>query len=394
MMRSLSPWLAIVAAAAMSAVFTSASAVRSASDECPASGVSWTTQNIQQCIDELTKRIAQAPSNSARKAELLAQRAQLHENLASVQASERLGGVDAALDAALADYSAALAITPQDAQIRSKRTKLLLRMERGEAALKDADALVAQDPTSVTFQSLKGTALALLKRHREAIAVYTGAIALAQSCAEASQLQRRTNEFRHAFDPPLTKEQMLAEVEDKSRPLYDIPEPLVVKLGFPCAPTASNKFEDLVLTKEVLFEQRGDSHRALGDTQAAFADYKYAASISPVRELGSLQLCELEIELRHAYDAVEDCRWVFDFNTYPMLSDPVRAAKVGKFLLEDGDLKGACRIAFPFLRDKAMQTYLDNADIKTLQKRVKAAMQGAGMTVPGAGFCELAFGMR
>jgi tetratricopeptide (TPR) repeat protein len=363
----------------LAAASSRAALAESANDECPAHDVSWTEQNIQQCIDGLTTRIDQASPNSAKKAELLAQRAQLHENLGPIKSEEGRNNANAEFDAALADYAAAIALAPRNTSIRYRRANLLMRLERGDDALKDADALVAQDATSVTFHKLRGTALALLKRDQEAIEVYTHAIALAQSCAEASQLQRQANAFRHAFDSPLTKEQMIEEIQNKPRPLYDVPEPAVLKLGFSCAPIASNTFEDLVVMKGILFELRGESHRTLGNTSAALADYKYAVTLSTVRELGSVRLCDLELEMQLDFEAVEDCRWAFDLNTFPVFADPSPAAKIGKFLLDDGDLKGSCRIAFPFMRDKSMQAYLDDPDIKALQKRVENALQAAGI---------------
>ena len=137
--------------------------------------------------------------------------------------------------------------------------------------------------------------------------------------------------------------------------------------------------------KEALFMWRAESYRSLGDPWAALRDHKYAVSISPVRELASVSVCELEVELKLDYDAVVDCRYAFDFNSYVIFDDPDRAAKIGSFLLEDGDLKGACRIAFPFPLE-GMQSYVDNANIKALQGRVKGGLEGAGLKSCGAEF--------
>ncbi len=295
----------------------------------------------------------------------------------------------------MAAYSEALAIAPHNDALRRKRAQLLMVMGRGEGALKDAEALLAQHPTSVQHQELKGSALASLKRHKEAIAVYTQAIGLTQSCAEASMLQRQVNQYRHAFDPPLTKDQIREEIRNRrNRPLYDVPEPSVKQVGFPCAPTPSNTFEDLVLWKQMLFQRRAESHRAWGDPGAATRDYEYAISISSTPEFASIGLCDLEIDLGFDFSAVEHCRQAFDSNSFSILSDPELAAKIGNYLLEDGDLKGACRIALPFAAlppgafepDRAMQAYLNHPKMKTLQQRVTGGLRGAGLKHCGIEF--------
>jgi len=84
------------------------------------------------------------------------------------------------------------------------------------------------------------------------------------------------------------------------------------------------------------------------------------------------------------YGAVESCRRAFDFHVYSTLADADQAAKIGQFLLDDGDLKGACRIAFPIAG--APKIYRDSPNIKALQTRVKATMIAAGLTA-----CEREF---
>ncbi|MBI1210964.1 MAG: hypothetical protein GC190_05840 [Alphaproteobacteria bacterium] len=323
-------------------------------------------QKARACIDDLSKRITAAANVD--KAKLLAQRAQQYHGLGE-------------LDAAWSDYTQALALTPDDGEIRLSRARLALQMNRGQDALDDVAKLLDQEPHRLQYLALKGYALSTLKREQEAITVYSNAIALAQSCAEASIVQHKINELRHAFDPPPTKEQMLKQLEDRSYPpLYAIPEPSVMNLGFACTPTDANTFEDLVLMKQVLYSARGSSYRAIGNTEAARNDYRYAVSLSQFPELESLELCLLEVETNDDWSAVEHCRLTFDLNTIPILSDPARAAKVGEFLLNDGDLKGACRIAFPFMPDNRMRPYLGSEPIKALQKRVKLAMDALQMT--------------
>jgi tetratricopeptide (TPR) repeat protein len=310
-------------------------------------------------------------------------RARLRRSLGSERHAPTPFAVGPEFDAALADYAAAIEISPDDEVLRFERAKLLMLMNSGVGALKDADFLTARQPRSVRFQALRGDALGLLGRHQEAIDVYTHALPLTQSCAEASLIQRQVNEYRPSHDPlldrSLTKEQLWEHL--RTRPLYDVPEPSVGRLGFPCVPSAANKFEDLVLMKSVLLERRGDSYRALGNTSAALADYEHAVRISSLREFGSLSLCELEIELKYDYSAVETCRRAFDFSAYAVHADAARAAKIGTFLLEDGDIKGACRIAFPLLPNQGLRAYYaENADIDALQQRVKRAMAAIGMT--------------
>ena len=351
-------------------------------DACPAAGVSWTIENLAQCISDATKQIEQAAERSAERAKLLARRARLYEQLGSMKVTGS-SLLQVELNSVLADYAAALEIAPQEATIRYDRARLLLRAERGAEALKDGDILSAQTPDSINYQTLKGDALAMLKRYDEAINVFTRAITLAQSCAEASAIQSEANGFRHAFDPPpQTKEEALQEIEKmKARPLYDVPEAAVVGMGFPCAPSPNNAFADMVTMKSLLYERRAGSHRALGNKGAALRDYDYAVLISPLREFGSLALCELGIDMQDDFSATENCRRVFDFNTYPVLADGELAAKIGAYLLEDGDLKGACRIAFPFFRPDATTPAREvHPKIKALQERLRGALKGAGLT--------------
>lgn len=381
-------WLRVVAAVASLAMGAVVGWAQDGVSECPAAGVSWTVETLTQCIADVTKQIEQAAPKSPAKAKLLARRAQLYQNLGSVK-TDGPGLPKTELEAALADYAAALEIAPEDLAIRYDRARLLLRVERGGDALKDSEILVAKAPDSIDYQSIKGVALAMLKRHQEAIDVFTQAIKLAQSCAEASAIQREVNGIRQAYDPrQYTKEEALKEIEKTlARPLYDVPEAVVVGMGFPCVPDARNKFDDLVLAKSQLFERRGDSRRALGDQNGALSDYEYSVLISPLREFGSLALCELEVDMQLDYNATRDCRRVFDFNAYPILADAERAAKIGEYLLEDGDLKGACRIARPFLSNANMRAYLTHPKIKALQKRVRGALKGAGLSA-----CEIELG--
>jgi len=316
----------------------------------------------RKCIADLTAQIDQA--SGPVKAKLLSQRAQLHIGLSEP-------------NPAFADYSAALGLTPDDQGIRLRRAGLALQLNRGDDALSDAEKLLAQSPRRVQYQLQKGHALSLLKRHQQAITVYSNAIALTQSCAEASILQHKVNELRSAFETPPTKEEALKGFETRTT-FNDVPEPAMASLGFHCAPTEINSLDDLVVMKSALYQSRGNSYRALGDTAAARRDYRYALALSPTPELESLNVCDLEVELKDHYAATEDCRRAFDLNMSAILATPVRAAKIGTFLLEDGDLKGACRIAFPFIPpDSATQSYMSHADIKALQTRVDAALNAA-----------------
>lgn len=357
-------------------------------DDCPATGGSWSDENVARCIRNLSAQIGQLPALSPQRVALLEERAQLYEHLARTRAASGDKSAKLAYEAAVSDYSAALSIDPGNELLRRKRALLLIETSRGGEALKDAEALLAKNRTSVRNQELKGTALAAMKRHQEAIVVFTHAIGLAQSCAEASMLQRQVNKYRHAFDPPMTREQMREEVRNlPNRPLYDVPEASVKDIGFPCAPTPTNTLDDLVSLKEVLFERRAESYRALNNPSSAINDYEYALSISTTAGLGSIGLCEIEIDQRLDYSAVEHCRLIFGSNSYIILSDPELAAKIGNYLLDDGDLKSACRIALPYSElpagalepNKAMQTYLNHPKIKALQQRVKGGLAGAGL---------------
>ncbi len=259
-------WIAI---ALVAAALPSAPCAAKTND-CPPANAQWTDANVAQCIADLTKRIDQRPAQSTDRVELLSQRAHLHEFLQRQRSATGDKGAKTSFEAALADYSEALAIAPRNDELRRKRAQLLIEMGRGEDALKDAETLLAQEQASVRDQALKGDALAATKRHKEAIAVYTRAIALAQSCAEASQIQEQVNKYRHAFDPPPTKEQALEEMRNmRNRPIHDVPETAVKQVGFPCAPSPPNTFDELVMWKSNLFERRGDSHHALDDRWSA-----------------------------------------------------------------------------------------------------------------------------
>ncbi len=343
--------------------------------DCPDRGVSWTTENLKQCVDDFSRQIEQSPPQSQKRAQSLAKRAQANQNLGAHQ-SEGRKFAGPHFEAALADYAAALAIAPRDDEIRFRRARLLLDMERGEEALVEVEVLIKNTPDSVRFQSLKGWALAGEKRHKEAIEIYTHAIGLAQSCAEAALIQRKINEYRHAFDPPPTREEAMRQI--KSMPLYDVPEPGVIALGFPCKPSSVNAFNDLVTLKPSLFEGRAASQRALSNPWPAFKDLKYALSISFVPEFASVQLCDLGLDLQQGAMALEHCRNAFDGNTSSILSDPTLAAKIGQALLEDGDIKGACRIAFPFVFDEGMRDYVAHAEMRALRTRAHAASKAAG----------------
>jgi tetratricopeptide (TPR) repeat protein len=375
-------WIAIAVVAATLAP----AAIATGTDPCPAA--QWNEQTVAQCIADLAKRIDQLPPQSPQRVDLLEQRARLHEFLYRQRSATGDKTAAAASEAALADYAAALAIAPRNGELRRRRAQWLISMERGDDALKDADVLVAQDQASVQNQQLKGFALAAMKRHKEAIAVFTHAIALTQSCAEASMIQEKINEYRRAFDPPMTKEQALAWTRNRrNMPLHDVPDAGVKQLGFPCTPTQSNTLDEMVMSKSFLFSRRAESHRALGNTGAALRDYGYAVSISSTSAFVSVGLCEMEIDLGLDYSATEHCRQAFGSNSFSILGDAEKAAKIGTYLLEDGDLKSACRIALPFAdlpastfeADKAMQAYLNHPKIKALAQRVRGALAGAGL---------------
>jgi tetratricopeptide (TPR) repeat protein len=359
-----------------------------AAEPNPCLAPQWNEQTVAQCIADLTRRIDQLPAQSPQRVGLLQQRARLHEFLNRQRTATGDKSAQAAAEAAMADYTAALAIAPRDNDLRRKRARWLIELGRGEDALKDADALVAQDQANVEHQQLKGAALAAMKRHKDAITVYTHAIALTQSCAEASMIQEKINEYRRAFDPPMTKEQALEWMKKgRNMPLHDVPDDGVKQMGFPCTPTQSNSFDEMVMSKGFLFSQRAESHRALGDTEAALRDYRYAVAISSPSSFVSIGLCEMEIDLRLDYSATEHCRQAFGSNSFSILNDAEKAAKIGTYLLEDGDLKSACRIALPyadlpaaaFEADKAMQAYLNHPKIKALAQRVRGALAGAGL---------------
>lgn len=349
-------------------------------DGCTPPLAEWTERHVMHCIDLLTKKIDGAAPTSAERAGLLDQRAQLYEALAYMR-SEEGGDPAPPRESALADYAAAIQLTPGDVQLRRRRVDLLLLMERGDEALKDAEDLLRVDRAEPRHHMLMGRALALLKRHQEAVNAHTQAIRLAQSCAEASTLQGQVNELRQASDPPPTKAQLEERAQRiRNGELYDVPSTAVIALGFPCR-AKGEAFQDLVIMKPMYFEQRAISLRALGKPWDALRDLEYAVSISALGFSG-IQLCSLQIELGQGYLAGKTCRDAFSYSSWALLNDVEQAARIGNFLLSDGEVKGACRIAFPFPAPvgKSMEAYLAAPAIKALQQRVRRALGALELT--------------
>lgn len=75
-------------------------------------------------------------------------------------------------DGALADYNQALALKPNQIDIRNNRALLVLRMGRRHDALADADAAVALDPTSTRSHLVRAQIYVSLGRMEDAIAEY------------------------------------------------------------------------------------------------------------------------------------------------------------------------------------------------------------------------------
>lgn len=352
-------------------------------DDCTPPLTNWTEQHATHCIEVVTKKLEGARSAEER-ARLLDQRAQLYESLAHMR--DGAGGDPApARESALADYAAAIELAPRDARLRERRVDLLLLMERGDDALKDAEALLRLDRANPRNHMRTGQALALLKRHQEAVAAYTEAIRLAQSCAEASVLQRQVNEFRRAFDPPPTQAQVEADTQRiREGELYDVPSAAVIAIGFPCRAANGKALQDLVGWKPIFFGQRAISLRALGKPFDALRDLEYAHSMDASGVgLGATQLCALQVEFGQGYDASKTCRDAFSHNSWALLNDVDQAVRIGRFLLDDGEVKGACRIAFPFLPppiSRQMEAYLAAPAIKDLQQRVRRALGALGRT--------------
>jgi tetratricopeptide (TPR) repeat protein len=353
-------------------------------DDCtPPLSSNWTERHATHCIEVVTKKLDGARSVEER-ARLLDQRARLHESRSHMR--DGAGG-DPAPDreSALADYAAAIELAPGDARLRERRVDLLLLLERGDDALKDAEILLGLDRANPRNHMRRGQALALLKRHQEAVAAHTEAIRLAQSCAEASALQRRVNEFRRAFDPPPTRAQLEADAQRiHEGELYDVPSPAVIAIGFPCRASDAKALQDLVGWKPIFFSQRAISLHALGKSFDALRDLEYAHSMDASGlGLGATQLCALQVELGQGYDAGKTCRDAFSYNFWVLLDDADQAVRIGRFLLDDGEVKGACRIAFPFLSppiSRQMEAYLEAPAIKDLQQRVRRALGALGRT--------------
>lgn len=123
---------------------------------------------------------------------------------------------------------------------------------------------------------------------------------------------------------------------------------------------------------------RGRAHEAMGNRDRALTDYKYTNLIESMSNFGSIELCSLEIDMKLDFDAVKDCRTLVDYDVSVLLDDDKQTYKIANFLLEDGDLKGACRLAWmPY---GSHPRFSKDPQLRQLQLRVRNALRAAGMT--------------
>lgn len=322
---------------------------------------------FRHCMEVLSKRVESAPKRSFERASALVARAALHDAFGSFKPSK--GAEERA--AALADYAAAVAIVPNDERIRYSRARFLMRIGHSEDALKDAEVLIARAPDRAKFFALKGDTLFQLNRMNEAIEIYSRAIGLTQFCAEASLVQQHVNALRA---PPGTD-------NAGGQPFIAATSSVMNATVFRCAPPAGSSVVELALLKINLLNARGQSRRATADDAGALRDYEGALAISPELfvSMGHLQICQWAIETKRYSVGVEHCERAFEGESMTIIDDPGLAAKIGNLLLADGDLKGACRNAFPFMAGGELRIFYSAPEVQALQQRVRRALAGAGL---------------
>jgi tetratricopeptide (TPR) repeat protein len=365
-MRGATSWFVIAIAVLLLTRALAAAPAPTPEDTCE--GVlTWSDEFFRHCMEVLSKRVESAPKGSFERTSALVARAELRDALGSLKPSKRLEERAAALE----DYSAAVASAPNDERIRYGRARFLLRIGHSEGALKDADVLIAKAPDRAKFVALKGDTLFQLNRMNESIEIYSRAIGLTQFCAEASLVQQQVNALRAT---PGTD-------NAGGHPFIAATRPVMNATGLRCAPPAGSSVVELALLKINLLNARGQSRRATGDDAGALKDYEEALSISPELfvSMGHLQICQWAIETRQSSVGVEHCRRAFEGESISIIDDPGLAAKIGNLLLADGDLKGACRNAFPFMSNDELRVFSAAPEVQALQRRVRSALAGAGL---------------
>lgn len=123
-------------------------------------------------------------------------------------------------DEAVKYYTKAIALDPQNHVLYSNRSAAYAKDENYTAALADADQTITLNPTWSKGYSRKGSALAYLGRHEEAIAAYEKGLelepgneqlasGLAEVKKQAAELQVKTEQlFEKLREHPKTKEWM------------------------------------------------------------------------------------------------------------------------------------------------------------------------------------------
>lgn len=329
-----------------------------------------------KCVELLTELIALAPSGSLEQARLLNRRGGFR-----ITVADRLAkGNPARLQmyqAGLEDLRTALAIAPDNKEWRTNYVMRLLRLDRLADALREVEEALSKNPSDLDFISLKGSVLIGLKRFDDAIKTYDAGLVLTEQCAEGSALQDRLNAIRHAYDPPPPREEIERQIREQDIELYGVPEPGIKALGFRCTSQPRAEFEHKVVMRRSLIAGRGRAYEAMGDRDKALTDYKYSELIDSLSSVGSIELCSLEIDMKLYYDAVEHCRSLVDYNVSIFLDDDKLTYKIANFLLEDGDLKGACRLALSPFRSRP--GFSKDPQLRQLQLRLRKVLRAAGM---------------
>ncbi|XP_026732808.1 stress-induced-phosphoprotein 1 [Trichoplusia ni] len=142
-------------------------------------------------------------------------------------------------DEAVKYYTKAIALDPQNHVLYSNRSAAYAKDENYTAALADADQTITLNPTWSKGYSRKGSALAYLGRHEEAIAAYEKGLelepgneqlasGLAEVKKQAAELQVKTEQlFEKLREHPKTKEWMndpeyVKMVEKLARNPFDV----------------------------------------------------------------------------------------------------------------------------------------------------------------------------
>jgi tetratricopeptide (TPR) repeat protein len=221
------------------------------------------------------------------------------------------GGLQDNDDDRLADFSAAIKLTPLDPKPLRARGALMLSQEKPEKALEDLDAALKLDSKDAATYEIRGIALTLLKRLKEARESFTQAAELAPNTPDPYIQRARVNLFDGNAE---------AALEDANAALKIDPEsPAALLLRSHLYESMNKTDEALVDVNHVLRNQPGlpqalRTRAAIlatsGKYDAAAADLLSVSRLDPKDTTALLQLAMVYSAQRQlskalqAYDSV------------------------------------------------------------------------------------------